>query len=242
MKILVVDDEPKMRHALKTGIETANHEVLIATRSDEALDLVALHSPQAVILALTLPELDGFEVCRQLREWSGVPIIVTSASNVESDIVRALDLGADDFVVKPVGIGVLLARIRAVMRRVSPDRGPDTPTFSCDDLQIDFSKRLVRVGEKQVHLTPREYDLLRYMAENADRVLTSQHLVRKFWGHESSDGTHALRVHVANLRKKVEREPLKPRFILTETRIGFRFNTSGTRKPLAENSQPLSYR
>lgn len=226
MKILIVDDEPQLRRALKAGFEQENYKVLLAAHGEEALDIAALNSPQVVILDLILPGLDGFEVCRQLREWSKVPIIVISSSDMEADKIAALDIGADDYVVKPFGIGEMQARVRALLRRASFEPGLNPPVFSCDGLQIDFLKRLVTVDKNEVHLTPKEYDLLRYMATNADRVLTSRHLLTKFWANELVDDNHTLRVHVANLRRKIEQDPENPRFILTEVRVGYRFKTS----------------
>jgi len=228
MKILVVDDEPQIRRALKAGFEQENYKVLLAAHGEEALDVAALNSPQLVILDMVMPGLDGFEVCRQLREWSKVPIIAISSSELEADKIAALDLGADDYVVKPFGIGEMQARVRAILRRASFEPGLEPPVFACDGLQIDFSRRLVTVDSKEVHLTPKEYDLLRYMATNADRVLTSRHLLSKFWGNELADDNHTLRVHVANLRRKVERDPENPRYILTEVRVGYRFKTGVT--------------
>lgn len=239
MKILVVDDEPQMRRALKAGFEMENYKVLLAAHGEEALDCAALHSPQLVILDLLMPGLDGFEVCRQLREWSKVPIIVISSSNVEADKIAALDLGADDYVVKPFGIGEMQARVRAIMRRAKFEPGLEPPIFICDGLQIDFSKRLVTLDGNEVHLTPKEYDLLRYMATNADRVLTSRHLLSKFWGNELVDDNHTLRVHVANLRRKIEKDPENPRFILTEVRVGYRFKTNSEITKRATVNSPV---
>jgi two-component system KDP operon response regulator KdpE len=197
----------------------------LAAHGEEALDVAALNSPQLVILDLVMPGLDGFEVCRQLREWSKVPIIAISSSDSEADKITALDLGADDYVVKPFGIGEMQARVRAILRRANFEPGLEPPVFACDGLQIDFSRRLVTVDNNEVHLTPKEYDLLRYMATNADRVLTSRHLLSKFWGNELADDNHTLRVHVANLRRKVEKDPENPRYILTEVRVGYRLKT-----------------
>ncbi|MBX9724726.1 MAG: response regulator transcription factor, partial [Candidatus Obscuribacterales bacterium] len=211
-----------------------NFRVLLSGHGEEALDVAALNSPDIVILDLHMPGLDGFEVCRQLREWSKVPIIVISPSDNEQDKITVLDLGADDYVIKPFGIGEILARTRAVLRRSNFAAESELPIFTCDGLKIDYSKRRVTIDGDEVHLTPKEYDLLRYMAANADRVLTSQHLLSKFWGNQLADDNHTLRVHVANLRKKIEKDPENPRYILTEVRVGYRFRTNG----VAEVSKP----
>lgn len=224
-RILVVDTDLQTRRLLKVGLEKGGYEVLLAASGEHALDSVAVNSPQVVILELDLPILNGFEVCRELREWSKVPIIVSSTRPDEEDKIRALDLGADDYVVKPFGIGEMLARIRAVLRRTNVIEAVDAPVFECGDLRIDFAKRIVKVAGKEIHLTPKEYNLLRFMVTNSDRLLTSRQLLALFWSSNAAEDSHTLRVHVANLRKKVEKDPENPRFILTETRLGYRFKT-----------------
>lgn len=225
MKVLVVDDEPQIRRALRAGLERSSYEVIMAASGEEGLDLAALHNPDLVILDLAMPGTDGYEVCRQLREWSNKPIIVLSVRDGEDDKIQALDLGADDYLTKPFGVGELLARVRAVLRRTGQQEEPEEPTFTCEYLYIDFAHRLVQCDGVEVHLTPIEYDLLRYMASNANRVLTHRQLLSKVWGPEYADDHHTLRVHVANLRNKIEKTPERPRFIHTETRIGYRFRT-----------------
>jgi two-component system KDP operon response regulator KdpE len=227
MKVLVIDDEPQIRRALKAGLERNNHEVNLAASGEEGLDLAAMQSPDVVILDLAMPGTDGFQVCKQLREWSKVPIIVLSVRDSEEDKIRALDTGADDYLTKPFGIGELLARVRAVVRRATSEQGSEeTTVFSCDGLVIDFPRRVVTLDGREVHLTPKEYELLRYMSTNLGRVLTHKQLLTKVWGPEFSDDYHTLRVHVANLRNKIERQPERPHFIHTETRVGYRFQTS----------------
>ena len=170
-----------------------------------------------------MPGLTGFEVCKQIRSWTTTPIIVLSVRKSEEDKIKALDLGADDYLVKPFGLPELLARMRAVLRRSNSGSEGQDAIFQLDELQIDFVKRLVTLDDREVHLTPKEYDLLRYMSMNVDRVLTHRQLLSEVWGPEYAHDTHTLRVHVANLRTKVEKRPERPRFIQTETRIGYRF-------------------
>jgi two-component system, OmpR family, KDP operon response regulator KdpE len=230
MRVLVVDDEPQIRRALRAGLEGAGagYTVALAATGEEGLDQAALHPPDVVILDLAMPGLDGLEVCRQLREWSEVPIIVLSVREGEEDKIAALDLGADDYLTKPFSLGELLARIRAVLRRQrGSESEAETPEIRFDDLLIDFTHRRVSRAGQELHLTPIEYDLLRQLALNADRVLTHRQLLTKVWGPEYAEDTHTLRVHIANLRAKMEPDPTRPRFIHTEPRIGYRFRTDG---------------
>jgi two-component system KDP operon response regulator KdpE len=226
MRALVIDDEPQIRRALRAGLERSGYEVLTAATGEEGLDLAALHPPDVVILDLAMPGMDGFEVCRHLREWSQAPIIVLSVREGEADKIRALDLGADDYLTKPFGLGELLARIRAVLRRTGADDDSEAPTFSAGGLAIDFAHRRVTVDDREVHLTPIEYELLRELVRHADRVLTHRQLLTRVWGPESAEDTHTLRVHIANLRTKIEPDPARPRFIHTEPRIGYRFRSA----------------
>jgi two-component system, OmpR family, KDP operon response regulator KdpE len=225
MKILVIDDEPQIRRALRVGLEQNNYQVFLAASGEEGLDLAASRSPDLVILDLAMPGKSGFDVCRELREWTKIPIIVLSVRDREEDKIKALDLGADDYLTKPFGIGELLARARAVMRRQAPDEDQDQSTFTCANLKVDFAHRRVFLSNEEIHLTPKEYDLLRYMTTNADRVLTHRQLLSKVWGPEYENDSHTLRVHIANLRNKIEEHPERPYFIHTETRVGYRFRT-----------------
>jgi two-component system KDP operon response regulator KdpE len=226
MKVLVIDDEPQIRRALKAGLERNNHNVRLAESGEEGIDLAAMEIPELIILDLAMPGTDGFEVCKQVREWSRVPIIVLSVRDSEEDKIRALDLGADDYLTKPFGINELLARVRAVSRRIVTEQATDQVVLSCDGLVIDLARRIVTLDENELHLTPKEYDLLCFMAKNADRVLTHRQLLTKVWGVEYADDHHTLRVHIANLRNKIEGQPVRPRFIHTETRVGYRFQTA----------------
>lgn len=225
MKVLVIDDEPQIRRALRSGLELSGHQVLLAAGGEEGLNLAAIQSPDVVILDLAMPDTDGFAVCKQLREWSQVPIIVLSVRESETDKMKALDLGADDYLTKPFGMGELLARIRAVARRKAAD-GDNEQLISHDGLVIDMQRHIVTLDDREIHLTPKEFDLLRYMAANAGKVLTHRQILGKVWGAEYADDHQILRVHVANLRAKIESCPERPRFIHTETRIGYRFQTA----------------
>ncbi len=234
MKVLVIDDEPQIRRALRIGLEQNNYQVFLAASGEEGLDLAASRSPDLIILDLAMPGKNGFDVCRELREWSKTPVIVLSVRDREEDKIKALDLGADDYLTKPFGIGELLARARAVMRRKSPDDEQEESTFICSNLKVDFAHRRVYLSNEEIHLTPKEYDLLRYMTTNADRVLTHRQLLSKVWGPEYENDSHTLRVHIANLRNKIEEHPERPFFIHTETRVGYRFRTD---QPIGANDE-----
>jgi len=223
MKVLVIDDEPQIRRALRAGLERSNCEVYLAASGEEGLDQAALNNPDVIILDLAMPGIDGYEVCRQIRTWSKTPIIVLSVREGEDDKIQALDLGADDYLTKPFGMRELIARVRAVLRRSSNQDETPQPSFTCDNLHMDFAHRRVTLSGEEIHLTPKEYDLLCYMAHNADRVLTHRQLLTKVWGPEYANDSHTLRVHIANLRNKIEEHPERPRFVHTETRVGYRF-------------------
>lgn len=222
MNILVIDDEPQIRRALRVGLERNEYSVALAESGEAGLDYVVANPVDLVILDLAMPDMDGLEVSRQLRSWSSVPIIVLSVRESETDKIAALDAGADDYLTKPFSLDELLARIRAVMRRVHRN-DEEASSFSASGLTIDFSKRLVTLHNEEVHLTPIEYDLLKFMAQHPNRVLTHRHLLTKIWGAEYGDETHTLRVHIANLRNKIEPDATRPRFLHTEPRIGYRF-------------------
>jgi two-component system KDP operon response regulator KdpE len=226
MNVLVIDDEPQIRRALRIGLERNGYQVRLGADGEEGLDLAALHPTDFVILDLAMPGLDGVEVCRQLRAWSTVPILVLSVREGEKDKIAALDAGADDYLTKPFSLNELLARLRAVLRRVRTDAEAESPLFSAGELQIDFARRLVTLGGEEIHLTPLEYELLTFMAQHPNRVLTHRHLLTKIWGNEYADDTHTLRVHIANLRNKIEPNPTRPHFLHTEPRIGYRFRVN----------------
>jgi two-component system KDP operon response regulator KdpE len=223
--ILIVDDEPQIRRALRVGLAAHGYEVLLAGNGEEALDQVALHRPDLIVLDLAMPVMDGFEVCRRVREWSQAPIIVLSVRRGETDKVKALDLGADDYLTKPFGMEELLARIRANLRRTQSEQQPE-PVLTVGEVTIDFSRRLVTVRGEEVKLTKTEYEILRYLAQNMDKVITHRQLLREVWGPDYEEDIQCLRVHIGHLRQKIEPSPPRFRYILTEPGVGYRFRTS----------------
>lgn len=226
MKVLVIDDEPQIRRALRAGLERTGYSVQSASTGEEGLTLASEKPPDIVILDLAMPGTDGFAVCEELRKWTKIPIIVLSVRDREDDKIRALDLGADDYLIKPFGVGELLARMRAVLRRaLGNDEESTEPLFEINDLKVDYVNRVVTVSGEEIHLTPKEYDLLKCLIHYRNRVLTHTQLLAKVWGTEQVDDTHTLRVHMANLRSKIEGDPARPRYIRTEPRIGYRFKT-----------------
>ena len=219
--ILVIDDEPQIRRALRAALQAAGYAVQLAATGAEGLDQAALGTPDLVVLDLGLPDLDGREVCRRLRAWSTVPIVVLSVRDAEGEKVGALDAGADDYLVKPFGIAELLARIRAALRRAREEVG--LPVVEQDGLRIDLARHRVERDGTEIHLTPTEYELLAYLAAHRGRVLTHQMILRQVWGPEYEGETQYLRVFVSQLRRKIEPDPQKPRFLLTEIGVGYRF-------------------
>ena len=218
-RVLVVDDEPQILRALRTNLRGAGYEVDAVATAAEALETAALRPPDAVILDLILPDGRGTDVCRQLREWTAVPIIVLSAVGEEREKVAALDAGADDYVTKPFGVDELLARLRAALRRTSQ---PGEPVLRLGDLEIDLEKRLVTVSGKPVSLTPHEFALLRLLAQNEGKLLTHPTLLREVWGPSYGRESHYLHVYVSQLRRKLEADPARPRYLLTEPGAGYR--------------------
>ncbi len=219
LKVLVVDDEPPIRKLLRMGLATQGYDILDAPSGKVALELIG-QKPDLIILDLGLPDVDGLELLRIMREKNeGVPIVVLSSRGEESAKVRALDLGADDYVTKPFGMEELLARIRAALRHQLQVHG-ERPIFRVDNLSVDLVRRIVRLGDKEVKLSPKEYDLLRILVQHAGKVLTHKFLLKELW----SDLTDAqyLRVYVRQLRQKIEENPERPHYILTETGIGYR--------------------
>jgi two-component system, OmpR family, KDP operon response regulator KdpE len=219
-RILVVDDEPQIRRALKTTLTAHGFEVETAEDGDDALVRIATWTPDAIVLDLVMPGKDGFEVLRDTRTWSQVPVIVLSARGQESDKVHALDMGADDYLTKPFGIQELLARLRAVMRRAAP---PTESVLTVGPVTIDIGRHEVTRNGQAVHLTPTEFDLLRVLATNAGRVLTHRQLLEQVWGGYAAENAPQLRVYVNYLRRKLEVDPAHPRLIVTEPGIGYRF-------------------
>jgi two-component system, OmpR family, KDP operon response regulator KdpE len=220
LKILVVDDERPIRRFLGASLGS-RYTVLEAENGEEAIQSAAVNHPDVIILDLGLPDMDGIEVTRRLREWTEVPVIVISVRDGELDKVAALDAGADDYLTKPFGTSELLARIRVALRRSNKSE-TESVVYQNDDLLVDFMKREVRVKDQAVTLTPTEYNILQTLVNHAGKVLTHQQLIKKVWGVNYEVDAHLLRVNVSNLRRKIERDPLKPQHIITEPRVGYR--------------------
>lgn len=218
--VLVVEDEPQMRKFIRASLSSHGYRVLEAERASAVVGLVTSHNPALILLDLGLPDGDGIDLTRQLREWSRVPIVVLSARGREADKVSALDAGADDYLTKPFGVNELLARMRVALRHAQPSPEPQTYTFA--ELKIDLVRREVFRGAEQLHLTPIEYKLLVLLSQNAGKVLTHQHILREVWGPSYASQTHYVRVHMAELRKKLERNAVRPKLIVTEPGVGYR--------------------
>jgi two-component system KDP operon response regulator KdpE len=220
-RVLVCDDEPQILRALRVILRDAGFDVTTAASAAEALDKTALQPPDAAIVDLVLPDRDGVDVTRAIREWSALPIVVLSAVGEEVDKVRALNAGADDYVTKPFGPDELVARLNAALRRAASDR--DEPKIVVDDLEVDLAGHSVALAGKPVHLTPTEFELLRVLVGNRGRLMTHSTLLREVWGPACEDDTPLLRTHMANLRRKIEPDPSNPRYVTTDLGIGYRF-------------------
>ena len=220
VRVLVVDDEPAIRRYLRISLMAHGHTVFEAATGQAAVTAVSTQRPDLVILDLGLPDLNGIEVTRLLREWSQIPIIIVSVSEQEADKIAALDAGADDYMTKPFSLGELLARMRVAIRRAGPAK--TEPVFAVGDLAVDLGRRAVMVAGRRVDLTPTEYDLLRVLVTHAGKVLTHQFLLREVWGPADLDQTHYVRVYVGQLRQKIEPNPAQPCYILTEPGVGYR--------------------
>lgn len=221
-RILVIDDDPQIRRSLQFNLEAHGYTVIQTATGTQALESHQSLAPDVVLLDLIMPGLDGVETTRLLRERSSVPIIILSAVSAESKKIEALEMGADDYVTKPFSTAELLARIKSVLRRAAGARSAE-PIFTTGDLSVNFATREVRLAGESVRLTPTEYDLLKYMIENAGRVLTHQMLLSAVWGQSRTDQAHYLRIFVGHLRKKLEKNPARPRYILTDPGVGYRF-------------------
>lgn len=224
-RVLVVDDEQAIRRFLRAALNAHGYVVYEAANGQDALSSVITCRPDVIILDLGLPDMDGVEVMRQLREWSHTPVIILSVREQESDKIAALDAGADDYLTKPFGSGELMARLRAATRRAAQPTGE--PVLRVDELYIDLARRLVTINGSEVSLTPTEYDLLRVLIQNAGKVLTHHQLLRLVWGSAYEAEMHLLRVNISNLRRKIEPDPARPHYILTEPGVGYRLRTSG---------------
>ncbi len=219
MKVLVVDDEPQFARALAANLRGAGYDVVTAATAEAALQAAALDPPDAVVLDLRLPDASGRDVCRELRAWSEAPIIVVSAVGDEAEKIAALDDGADDYVTKPFAIGELLARLRAAQRRAGT---PGEPVLEVGPIRVDLEKRAVHVDGRPVHLTPNEFRLLAVLARSPGKLLTHRMLLRDVWGPAYGDESNYLHVYVSQLRRKLEPDPARPRYLLTETGAGYR--------------------
>jgi len=239
--VLVVDDEVQIRRFLRTGFELDGFSVSEVETGTEALRAAALRPSDLVILDLGLPDMDGAEVLERLRAWSSVPLIVLSVRGSEAEKVRLLELGADDYVVKPFGMAELLARAHSAMRRQLRTTGGE-PVVKFGPLAIDFSARIVLVNDQRVALTPKEYRLLQILAQHAGNVVTHQFLLREVWGNEHVDDTHYLRIFVRKLRRKIEADPTQPRILVTELGVGYRLVSTETSasSPAAAPAGPAS--
>jgi len=224
-RILVVEDDPSILRALKTNLTRHGFEVETAETGGQALDSYSCRPPDLILLDLGLPDVDGTVVIQEVRARASTPIVVLSVRGAEHDKVAALDLGADDYLTKPFGVEELLARVRVALRHAAGVASGTAPVFKTGDLQVDVERRRVCVGAEEVHLTPTEYDLLKTFVSQPDKVLTDRMLLRAVWGPEYGSEAHYLHVYVARLRRKIEKDPQRPRYLLTEPGVGYRLIT-----------------
>lgn len=222
--ILVIDDEPQILRALKTILTAQKYQVTVANRGEEGLAKAAAEQPDLIILDLGLPDMDGIQVAANLREWTQTPIIILSVRDQEKEKVLALDKGADDYLVKPFGIDELLARIRVALRHASLAKGSAEPVVHSGDLEVDLARHLVFKEGKEVKVTATEFKLLAYLAAHPGRVLTHQAILNHVWGAEYVDNVEYLRVYMSQLRRKLEENPKRPRYLLSEPGVGYRFS------------------
>ncbi len=220
--VLIVEDEPPMRRFLRASLGSHGFRLIEAGSAREATAAATSHNPELILLDLGLPDGDGVELTRRLREWSRVPIIVLSARGDESDKVQALDAGADDYLTKPFGVNELLARMRVALRHAAEVGQPAEPVLEIGSLHIDLARRLVTRAGVEVRLTPIEFRLLALLARNAGRMLTHRQILQEVWGPGRGEETHYVRVYMANLRRKIEDDPARPRLLVTEPGVGYR--------------------
>ncbi|MGC2048909.1 MAG: two-component system response regulator KdpE [Gallionella sp.] len=221
--IIVIEDEAQIRRFLRTTLSAEGYRVIEAETGKQGLTEAGTRKPDLVVLDLGLPDMDGVEVVKELRTWSSVPVIILSARAQESDKISALDAGADDYLVKPFGVGELLARMRVALRHVPSAANGDEGMFSAGELKVDMIHRRVSVSGVEVHLTPIEYRLLTVLAKHAGKVLTHHFLLKEVWGPNYVERAHYLRIYMGVLRHKLEKDPARPRFLLTEVGVGYRF-------------------
>ena len=222
-RVLIVDDEPAIRKFLRVTLTAQSYNTIEASSGHEALVKAAADKPDIVVLDIGLPDINGIEVTRLLRQWTQIPIIILSVRGAESDKIAALDAGADDYLTKPFGVGELLARLRAALRRAA--QTTSEPVFTSGNLKVDLARRLITVSGNEVQLTPTEYELLRVLVTHAGKVLTHHFLLREVWGAEYGEEFHMLHVNISNLRRKIEPDPTRPQFIITEPGVGYRLRT-----------------
>lgn len=222
-RVLIVDDEPAIRRFLRVALAAESYNTFEATSGQEGLTIAAREKPDIIVLDIGLPDIDGVEVTRLLRQWTDIPIIILSVRGSEGDKIAALDAGADDYLTKPFGVGELLARLRAALRRATQKTGG--PIFTSGSLKVDLSHRLITVSGREVQLTPTEYELLRTLITHAGKVLTHRFLLREVWGAEYGEELHMLHVNISNLRRKIEPDPARPQFIITEPGVGYRLKS-----------------
>jgi len=232
--ILVIDDEPQIRRVLRATLSAHGYAISDAKNGEEALDSIRKERPDLVLLDVNMPGMGGIETCREIRRISEAPIIMLTVRDAERDKVSALDAGADDYVVKPFGIEELLARIRAALRRYAP--GDAMPPFVSKDLSIDFETREIIVRGQTVHLTPKEFEVLKYLVGNQGKPLAHRRLLQAVWGPDYGDETENLRVVINQLRKKIERDPAHPKYIATEPWVGYRFQVPRSKTSVKSNN------
>jgi two-component system KDP operon response regulator KdpE len=220
--IVLVEDDPEVRNFIRTGLLKRGYRLLEALTGVDGLTEAANNRPDVVVVERDLPDMDGIEVVRRLREWTSVPVVVLSARNQETDKVAALDAGADDYVTRPFGIDEFLARIRVALRHAAGASRPEEAVFTLGDLRVDLARRRVFLADRDVHLTPIEYRLLIALVHHAGNVLTHRHLLTEVWGPSHTEEVHYLRVYMAHLRRKIEADPTNPRCLLTEPGVGYR--------------------
>ncbi|HEU5048515.1 MAG TPA: response regulator [Rickettsiales bacterium] len=223
IRVLIIEDELEIRKLLKVILTEGAYDLSFAEKAAEGIKLAATHPPDIIILDLGLPDMDGLEVIRNIREWSALPIIVLSARGQEQDKVAALELGADDYLTKPFGSAELLARLKVALRHAQKNMQTQTPVFETGEVRVDMESRQVFVSGIEVHLTPTEYKLLTILVKHAGKVVTHSQLLKEVWGKHSNENSHYLRIYAQHLRKKLGDNPMQPRYIVTEAGIGYRF-------------------
>lgn len=218
--ILIVDDEKQIRRFLRTGLSVHGYDVIEAESGAEALKLAPTRSPDLVVLDLQLGDMDGLDVLQRIREWSSLPVLILSVRNREIEKVKALELGADDYITKPFGIAEFIARVNALLRRIP--EATSQPVFSVGDLSIDVARRQVLLGGAEIRLSPKEYALLQYLTRHAGKVVTHEQMLKEIWGDSHTEDAHYLRIFMRKLRQRIERDPARPSYVVTELGVGYR--------------------